>query len=208
MDIILLERVPKLGQMGDQVSVKNGYARNHLLPQGKALRSSPENVTYFKTQRQELETRNLELKSEAEKVGEKIKGQMLVLLRSASEIGSLYGSVTTRDIADAASVEGVSINRQQIELKRPIKSLGIYDVSLILHPEITVGIKVNVARTHEEAQLQEKGEDVTVIDADKQNEGYTETLAKSAREETADVEEKTEDQDEPKEGLKQQSKSD
>lgn len=160
MEIILLERVAKLGQMGDVVSVKNGYARNFLLPQGKALRSSGKNRAEFEARRSELETRNLEMKGEAEKVAEKLANRGFLLIRSASDVGSLYGSVTTRDIADAASIEGVSVSRQQIGLERPIKSLGIHDVTVTLHPEVSAKIKVNVARTEAEAALQAESEDL------------------------------------------------
>lgn len=177
MQVILLERVAKLGQMGDVVSVKAGYARNFLLPQGKALRSSAANRADFEARRSELEAKNLELKGEAEKVAAKLQDRQFVLIRSASEVGSLYGSVTTRNIADAASEEAVSISRQQIQLERPIKTLGIHDVSLILHSEVSVGIKINVARTHEEAELQAQGEDVLATGDD---DGPTEEASKPA----------------------------
>lgn len=160
MQVILLERVPKLGQMGDVVNVKNGYARNFLFPQGKALRSSTANLADFEARRSELEARNLELKGEAERVATRLIDREFVLIRSASDVGSLYGSVTTRDIAETASSEAVSISRQQIELERPIKILGVHDVTVSLHPEVSVAVKVNVARTHEEAMLQAQGEDV------------------------------------------------
>lgn len=160
MQVILLERVPKLGQMGDVVNVKNGYARNFLFPQGKAVRSSEANLADFEARRSELEAKNLELKEEAESVAAKLMDREFVLIRSASDVGSLYGSVTTRDIAETASGEAVSISRQQIELERPIKTLGLHDVTAILHPEVSVAVKVNVARTHEEAALQARGEDV------------------------------------------------
>ncbi len=160
MEIILLERVPKLGQMGDIVDVKNGYARNFLLPQGKALRSSEANKAIFEERRADLEARDLEVKSEASKISEKIVGRSYVVIRSASDAGSLYGSVTTRDIAEVASEEGLSLDRQQIEMARPIKTLGLHDVQVVLHPEVIVTIEVNVARTEEEAALQAKEPEV------------------------------------------------
>ena len=188
MEVILLERVPKLGQMGDVVSVKSGYARNFLLPQGKALRSSPANLADFESRRSDLEARNLELKSEAEKVSAKIIDREFVLIRSASDIGSLYGSVTTRDIAEAASVEGVSVGRQQIELERPIKTLGMHDVSVTLHPEVAARIKVNVARTPEEAEAQARGEEVGgQDDAEDQAEAADAAPAAAAVEAEADA---------------------
>ncbi len=187
MQVILLERVSKLGQMGDVVSVKSGYARNFLLPQGKALRSSAENLADFESRRSELEARNLELKSEADKAAAEIRERELVLIRSASEVGSLYGSVTTRDIAEVAGEEGISVNRRQIRLERPIKALGIHDVDVTLHPEVTVRIKVNVARTKEEAALQAKGEDIPAPgDEDQPESGVIPS-------ETSDFEEAAED---------------
>ena len=166
MQVILLERVAKLGQMGDVVRVKNGYARNFLLPTGRALRATPDNQKVFEDRRAELEARNLELRKEAEAVAEKLGGREFVLIRSASGTGSLYGSVTARDIWQAAEDDGGSMLKQQVQLLRPIKELGMHDVSVALHPEVEVAIKVNVARSEEEAELQSKGLSVTSADDD------------------------------------------
>ncbi len=168
MKVILLERVQKLGQMGDIVSVKNGYARNFLLPRGKALRSSKSNLAIFEARRGKLEATNLELKGEAANVAAKLEDRMFIVIRSASNTGSLYGSVTTRDIADAASEDAVAVSRQQIELDRPIKELGIHQVSVILHPEVVVSIGINVARSMDEAELQAQGKNVLDFYADEE----------------------------------------
>jgi len=142
MEVILLERVAKLGQMGEVVNVKNGYARNFLLPQGKALRSSKESLAVFEAQRAQLEARNLETKGEAEKLAEKLDGQQFVIIRSASDAGSLYGSVTTRDAADVAKAEGFTIDKKQISLNAPIKELGLHGLEVVLHPEVSATITV------------------------------------------------------------------
>ena len=180
MELILLERVQKLGQMGDVVSVKNGYARNFLLPRGKALRSSKANLAIFEARRAELEATNLELKGEAENVAAKLDDRVFIVIRSASDTGSLYGSVTTRDIADAASEDAVTVNRQQIELERPIKELGIHQVSVTLHPEVVVSIGVNVARSMDEAELQAQGKNVLDLDADEDDAAAAPEAAESA----------------------------
>ncbi len=164
MELILLERIPKLGQMGDTVRVKQGYARNFLLPQGKALRSTETNRKKFEEQRVQIEARNLELKKEAEAVAEKLAGKSFVVIRSASSTGSLYGSVNSRDISDAAEAAGTAINRRQISLDRPIKEIGIHPVSVVLHPDVEAIVSINVARSEEEAELQFRG--LTVGDAD------------------------------------------
>jgi large subunit ribosomal protein L9 len=149
MDVILLERVAKLGQMGDVVSVKEGYARNFLLPQKKALRASDANIKAFEAQKAQLEARNLETKAEAEDLAARLDGQQFIVIRSASDAGALYGSVTTRDAADAATEAGFSLDRKQVALIRPIKDLGLHSVSVVLHPEVTVEIQLNVARSTE-----------------------------------------------------------
>ena len=162
MEVILLERIRKLGQMGEVVSVKNGFARNYLIPQGKALRANEANKQRFETERAQLEARNLELKGEAEKVGEKLNGLAFVAIRQAGDTGQLYGSVSSRDIADLITENGYHIERNQILLDRPIKVLGVQDVIISLHPEVDVTVSVNVARSEEEAERQARGEDVTL----------------------------------------------
>ncbi|WP_273723852.1 50S ribosomal protein L9 [Bartonella sp. AU18XJBT] len=161
MDIILLERIPRLGQMGDIVSVKDGYARNFLLPQGKALRANETNKKHFEIQRAQLEARNLERKSEAQKIAEKLDGQSFIVVRSAGETGQLYGSVSTRDIAEIIIDEGFSIGRNQIELNHPIKMIGLHTITLSLHPEVQISVIINVARSTSEAQRQAEGETLT-----------------------------------------------
>jgi large subunit ribosomal protein L9 len=161
MEVILLERIAKLGQMGDTVRVKDGYARNFLLPSGKALRATEANKSRFENQRAQLEARNLETKNEAAAVAERLNGQSFVIVRQAGETGVLYGSVSPRDIADSVTAGGFSINRNQVVLKSPIKSLGLHSVPVHLHPEIEARISINVARSPEEAERQAKGEAVT-----------------------------------------------
>ncbi|MEQ3626382.1 MAG: 50S ribosomal protein L9 [Celeribacter sp.] len=168
MDVILLERVAKLGQMGEVVSVKEGYARNFLLPQGKALRANASNIARFETEKAQLETRNLETKKEADGLGEKLAGQQFVVIRSASDSGALYGSVTTRDVADAATEEGFSVDRKQIVLYAPIKELGVHPVQVKLHPEVEVEIEINVARSAEEAELQASGKSIQELAAEEE----------------------------------------
>ena len=164
MQIILLERIARLGQMGDVVTVKDGYARNFLLPQGKALRANSQNLAKFETDRAQLEARNLELKNEAEAVAGKLDGESFIAIRQAGDSGQLYGSVSTKDIAEAVSEGGFSVTRNQVQLDRPIKSLGLYDLKIFLHPEVASTITVNVARTEDEAERQARGEDVRSID--------------------------------------------
>jgi large subunit ribosomal protein L9 len=161
MHVILLERIPRLGQMGDVVRVKDGFARNFLLPQGKALRANDANRAKFETQRVELEARNLERRKEAEAVHEKLDGTTYVVIRSAGETGQLYGSVSTRDIAEALETAGFKVNRTQINLNQPIKTIGMHSVSVQLHPEVASKLTVNVARSTDEAERQAKGEDLT-----------------------------------------------
>ena len=160
MDVILLERVAKLGQMGERVRVRDGFARNFLLPRGKALRATEGNAKRFETQRAQLEARNLELKSEASTVAEKLDGQSFVMIRQAGESGQLYGSVSTRDIAEAVTAGGFSASRDQIALRTPIKTLGLHVVPVELHPEVEAKVTINVARSPEEAERQAKGEAV------------------------------------------------
>jgi large subunit ribosomal protein L9 len=154
MEVILLERIERLGQMGDVVKVKPGFARNYLLPQKKALRATPENRAYFEAQRQHLEAQNLTRRSEAEKVAAKLDGISVVLVRQAGETGQLYGSVTSRDIAEALAGAGFTVERRQVNLATPIKALGLYPLRISLHPEVAVQVTVNVAKSEEEAEAQ------------------------------------------------------
>ena len=161
MEVILLERVAKLGQMGDVVRVKDGFGRNFLLPKGKALRANEANKKKFEGQRAQLEARNLERKAEASTVAETLDGKSFVAVRSAGETGQLYGSVSTRDIAELITAEGFSVNRNQILLNQPIKTVGLTNVAIALHPEVEVTVTLNVARTADEAERQAKGETLT-----------------------------------------------
>lgn len=166
MQVILLQRVAKLGQMGEVVNVKDGYARNFLLPQGKALRASEANIKSFEARKAQLETQNLETRKEAEAVAAKLDGQSFIVIRSASDAGALYGSVTTRDAADAATAAGYTVSRTQIVLEKPIKDLGLHTVSVVLHPEVTAKITLNVARSTEEAELQASGKSIQELAAE------------------------------------------
>lgn len=168
MQVVLLERIAKLGQMGDVVTVKDGYARNFLLPQGKALRANKSNLERFENERAQLEARNLEQKSEAESVKTKLDGETVIIIRQSGETGQLYGSVSPRDIAEALSEKGFYLERGQIGLDAPIKVLGLHDTNVTLHPEVSSTVTVNVARTEEEAERQSKGEDVTIEKIEKE----------------------------------------
>ncbi len=165
MEIILLERIARLGQMGDTVKVKDGYARNFLLPAGKALRANSTNRTRYESERVQLEARDLERKSDAEQVAAKLEGKTFVAIRSAGETGQLYGSVSTRDIGEILGEEGFTINRNQVELNQPIKNIGITTVTISLHGDVHISIKLNVARNQDEADRQATGEDLTSADA-------------------------------------------
>src|SRR5262245_37885665 len=166
MQVILLERVEKLGQMGDVVKVKEGFARNYLLPRKKALRATKANMAQFETQKAQLEARNLHLKKEADGVAGKLDKKTFVVLRSAGETGMLYGSVSTRDIADAITAGGVSVARNQVALDKAIKMLGMHEVKVVLHPEVRVNVTLNIARTAEEAERQARGENILVSNAE------------------------------------------
>jgi large subunit ribosomal protein L9 len=168
MQVVLLERVANLGQMGEVVNVKDGYGRNYLLPQGKALRATKANMARFEEQRAQIEARNLERKAEAEKVARTLDGQSFVLIRQASEGGSLYGSVTARDVADAASAAGFSLGRNQIVLDRPVKELGLHPIRVTLHAEVDATITVNVARSQDEAELQAQGKTIADLRAEEE----------------------------------------
>ena len=161
MEVILLERVAKLGQMGETVKVRDGYARNFLLARGKALRATEANKKHFEAQRAQLEARNLERRKEAEVVGEKLNGQSFIILRQSGETGVLYGSVSTRDLAETMTENGFTVDRNQIAINQPIKTIGLHNVPVALHPEVEVHVTINVARSPEEAERQARGESVT-----------------------------------------------
>lgn len=160
MEVILLERIEKLGQMGDVVKVKPGYARNFLLPRKKALRATEGNKAAFESQRAQLEADNLKQRDEAERVGKDLDGLTVVIVRQASDSDQLYGSVTTRDISSAVTTSGTTLDRRQIQLDTPIKTVGLHPVRVVLHPEVAVEVVVNVARSEEEAEMQARGERV------------------------------------------------
>ncbi|WP_417821781.1 50S ribosomal protein L9 [Terasakiella sp.] len=194
MQVILLERVEKLGQMGDLVTVKPGYARNYLLPQKKAMRASDENVKFFEAQKVQLEAANLKAKEEAEAVASKLDGLKVAVIRQAGDMGQLYGSVSTRDIATAVSAAGFTISRQQVTLDRALKTIGLHDVTVRLHPEVVVTVVANIARTEEEAAIQaETGSVKVASDEDEAEvEEVVEETAEDAVEEAAAEEEVSE----------------
>jgi large subunit ribosomal protein L9 len=168
MQIILLERVAKLGQMGEVVNVKDGYARNFLLPQGKGLRVNAANLARFEAEKAALEARNVETRTTAQADADKIDGETFVIIRSASDSGSLYGSVTPRDVADAGAEHGYKIDRNQVVLQGPIKDLGLHDVMLNLHPEVTAMVTLNIARSKDEAELQAAGKSIQELAAEEE----------------------------------------
>ncbi|GAA3872899.1 50S ribosomal protein L9 [Celeribacter arenosi] len=168
MQVILLQRVAKLGQMGDVVNVKDGYARNFLLPQEKALRASDANIKAFEARKAQLEADNLETKKEADALAEKLDGQTFVVIRSASDSGSLYGSVTPRDIEDVAKENGFIVSRKQVVIGNPIKDLGLRDVTVLLHPEVEATVTLNIARSPEEAELQASGKSIQELAAEEE----------------------------------------
>lgn len=178
MEIILLERIEKLGQMGDVVKVKGGFARNYLLPQKKALRATKNNLAYFDTQRQQLEAENLKHRDEAQTVAEKLDGLKIIIIRSAGESGQLYGSVNARDIAGAVTEAGFTIQRNQIILEKPVKTLGLFDLRVKLHPEVLATVTANVARSPEEASEQQRlGHAILSSDMDEAEDERVEALA-------------------------------
>ncbi len=179
MDVILLERIKKLGQMGDVVSVKHGYARNYLLPQNKAVTASDENKVHFESQLAQLEAQNLEQKSEAEAVGEKMDGTLVVMVRQAGDAGQLYGSVNARDIANGLVDASYTVNRNQVSLSEPIKSIGLHDVTVSLHPEVSVTVTANVARSEEEAKIQEQTGEAVVSTEEEEPSLVEEALAEA-----------------------------
>lgn len=166
MQVILLERVAKLGQMGDVVDVKAGYARNYLLPQKKALTASAANIAGFEAQKAQLETQNLETKKEAEDMASRLDGQQFIVIRQASDAGALYGSVTPRDAAEAATEAGFTVDRKQVSVEAPIKQLGVHNMFVHLHPEVSATIEINVARSTEEAALQASGKSIQELAAE------------------------------------------
>lgn len=181
MEVILLERIEKLGQMGDVVRVKPGYARNFLLPKGKALRASEANVEYFENRKSQLEAENLKRRNEADAVAKRMEGLSVVLVRQAAESGQLYGSVSTRDIAEAISAAGYTVQRGQIDLNRSIKTLGLFDVDVALHPEVKVKVQINIARSQEEAEMQlERGGALIGTAAEREEEEEAERLLAEA----------------------------
>jgi large subunit ribosomal protein L9 len=180
IELILMQRVDKLGQMGELVKVKPGYARNFLLPQGKAIRASKENLARFEKDRAQLEAQNLKRREEAERVAERVFGLSVVIIRAAGESGSLYGSVTSRDIADACKANGLTLDRSQVLLEQPIKTTGITQVRVELHPEVIIPVGVNVARSQEEADKQARGEDLRAQEASEQESLEAELAAELA----------------------------
>jgi len=187
MQVILLERIEKLGQMGDEVTVKPGYARNFLLPQGKALRANKENRAHFDDQRAQLEAENLKRRTEAEAVSKKLDGLMVTLVRQASEMGNLYGSVTARDIAEQITAAGITVDKRQVIIDKPIKSLGIEDVRVQLHPEVIVTVRANVARSEEEATMQAQTGQAIVGSPVEREELMAEDVEEAADEALAEV---------------------
>ena len=174
MKIVLLERVSKLGQMGDIVEVRAGYARNFLLPRQKALRATDENIQMFEGKKAELEAKNLQTKAEAESTKQKLDGRYFVVIRSASDAGALYGSVSSKDLCTAAEDEGVKISKNQVTLEKPIKELGVHKINISLHPEVIAHVYINVARTSDEAKLQESGQSIQDKDRVEEKEAQVE----------------------------------
>ena len=185
VELILLQRVDKLGQMGDKVKVKPGFARNYLLPEKKAIRANKDNLARFEAQRAQLEALNLKRREEAERVAERVGGLTVVIIRQAGEAGSLYGSVSARDISDATTAAGLTINRSQVVLDHPIKTLGLRQVRVLLHPEVVIPVTVNVARSPEEAEKQSRGERVAVVEEDEPEQDLEEMLDAEAAQNAA-----------------------
>jgi large subunit ribosomal protein L9 len=180
MEVILLERVEKLGQIGDIVNVKTGFARNYLLPNKKALRANEANRKVFEANRTRIESDNAEKRSEAEKASKGVEGKTVQLIRQASNVGALYGSVSARDIVDALEAQGAKVTKSQVVLDRPIKAIGVHEVKIALHPEVAVTVKVNVARSPEEAELQAQGIDVMASMFEREEAGFTEAFDPNA----------------------------
>jgi large subunit ribosomal protein L9 len=180
MEVILLERVEKLGQIGDIVNVKTGFARNYLLPNKKALRANEANKKVFEANRTRIESDNAEKRSEAEKASKDVEGKTVQLIRQASNVGALYGSVSARDIVEALEAQGAKVAKNQVVLDRPIKAIGVHEVKIALHPEVAVTVKVNVARSPEEAELQAQGVDVMASMFEREEAGFTEAFDPNA----------------------------
>ena len=189
MEVILLERVEKLGGIGDVVNVKNGFARNYLLPNKKALRANEANRKVFEANRAKIESDNADRRSDAEKAAKGVDGKTVKLIRQASNTGQLYGSVSARDIVEALEGEGAKVAKNQVVLDRPIKNIGVHDVKVALHPEVSVNVKVNVARSPEEAELQAQGVDVMAEMFEKDEAGFTEDYDANAEPGTIAAEE-------------------
>ena len=205
MEVILLERVEKLGLMGDVVNVKPGYARNYLLPKNKAISATETNKEQFENKRNEYEATNLETKNEAENVGKKLDGNHVTMVRQAGENGNLYGSVNARDVADGLVEIGFNVNRSQISLERPIKTVGLHPIKVALHPEVVVTVTANVARSEDEAKLQEKtGEAITSAESDTEN-LVTAVLAEADAREALQKQKPQDEQKDPEEDLEEKS---
>ena len=205
MEVILLERVEKLGLMGDVVNVKPGYARNYLLPKNKAISATATNKKQFENKRNEYEATNLETKNEAENIGGKLDGNLVTMVRQAGENGNLYGSVSARDVADGLVEIGYNVNRTQISLERPIKSVGLHPIKVALHPEVVVTVTANVARSEDEAKLQEKtGEAIIAAESETEN-LVTAVLAEADAREAMQKQKPQEEQKDPEEDLEEKS---
>ena len=205
MEVILLERVEKLGLMGDVVNVKPGYARNYLLPKNKAISATATNKEQFENKRNEYEATNLETKNEAENIGKKLDGNLVTMVRQAGENGNLYGSVNARDVADGLVEIGFNVNRSQISLERPIKTVGLHPIKVALHPEVVVTVTANVARSEDEAKLQEKtGEAIIAAESETEN-LVTAVLAEADARETMQKQNPQDEQKDPEEDLEEKS---
>ena len=205
MEVILLERVEKLGLMGDVVNVKPGYARNYLLPKNKAISATATNKEQFENKRNEYEATNLETKNEAENIGKKLDGNLVTMVRQAGENGNLYGSVNARDVADGLVEIGFNVNRSQISLERPIKTVGLHPIKVALHPEVVVTVTANVARSEDEAKLQEKtGEAIITAESETEN-LVTAVLAEADARETMQKQNPQDEQKDPEEDLEEKS---
>ena len=203
MEVILLERVEKLGLMGDVVNVKPGYARNYLLPKNKAISATATNKEQFENKRNEYEATNLETKNEAENIGKKLDGNLVTMVRQAGENGNLYGSVNARDVADGLVEIGYNVNRAQISLERPIKTVGLHSIKVALHPEVVVTVTANVARSEDEAKLQEKtGEAIIAAESETEN-LVTAVLAEADARETMQKQKQQDEQKDPGEDLEE-----